>query len=396
MASFKCDFVSVAVQRIVFPSRLATFLFCTAAILISSSEVMAEQVDVWFGTSTPRGGLSKGIYHAKFDTEKGKLTSPTLAAEINSPGFLAKHPTADLLYAVGSVDGKASVAAFRIESNNKSATLTLINSAEIGDGGAAHVSVDHTGKFLLTAQYGGGSTGFFGLADDGSITKRLQLEKHEGGSGVVDRRQDSSHAHWTGFSPDNRFAFVPDLGLDKVVIYKFDADAGTITPHGFGVCPPGGGPRHMKFHPDGKHIYVLNELALTITLFAYDAEAGTMTPLDTVQTLTDKVKAKETFNSASEIRVHPSAKFVYSANRGHDTISVFTVDPETKKLTFVESEPIRGGWPRNFNLDPSGKYVIVAGQDSNTATVFQIDQNTGELTFTRETAMVPSSICVEF
>ncbi len=357
---------------------------------------MAEKVDVWFGTTTPRNGLSKGIYHAKFDCDTGKLSSPTLAAEINSPGFLAKHPTKEVLYSVGNVDGEASVAAFRIESTANDASLSPIGSVPIGDGGAAHVSVDRSGKFLLTAQYGGGSTALFGLTDDGSITKRLQLEKHEGGSGVVDRRQDKPHAHWTGFSPDNRFAFVPDLGLDRVVIYAFDADAGTIKPHGQGVCPPGGGPRHMKFHPDGVHIYVLNELALSITMFAYDHEAGTMKPMQTVQTLTDDVKAKETFNSASEIRVHRSGKFVYSANRGNDTISVFRVDPISKELTFVQSEPIRGGWPRNFNIDPSGKWLIAAGRDSNTATVFGIDPHSGELTFVRETAMVPTPICVEF
>ncbi|QDT12474.1 lactonase family protein [Planctomycetes bacterium K23_9] len=379
--------------------RLPLFSICIAFAIVSmapSDHVMAQQIDVWFGTSTPKNGLSKGIYHAKFDTDSGKLTKPGLAAEISSPGFLAKHPTLDMLYSVGNVDGKASVAAFNVQSTNKSGTLTFVNSAEIGDGGAAHVSVDRSGKFLMTAQYGSGSAALFELADDGSIAKRLQIEKHQGGSGVVDRRQDKPHAHWTGFSPDNRFAFVPDLGMDKVVIYSMDADAKKISPHGFGICPPGGGPRHMKFHPDGDIIYVLNELALSITAFAYDAKAGTMQPIQTVQTLSDAVKAKETFNSASEIRVHPSGKFVYSANRGHDSISVFSVDQSSRQLTFVEWEPIRGGWPRNFNLDPTGKWIIVAGQDSNTATVFKIDPTTGELTFTRETAMVPSSICVEF
>ena len=272
----------------------------------------------------------------------------------------------------------------------------MLNSVEIGDGGAAHVSVDRTGKVLLTAQYGGGSTALFDLADDGSIKSRKQLVKHEGGSRVVANRQNSPHAHWTGTSPDNRFAFVPDLGLDKVVIYKLNADAGTIEPHGFGVCPPGGGPRHMKFSPDGKFVYVLNELALSITTFAYDSAAGTMSAIDTGQTLTESVKEKETFNSASEIRVHESGKFVYSANRGNDSISVFKVDAATGKLSIVETEPIRGGWPRNFNIDPTGKWIVVAGRDSNTATVFEINQETGELTFIRQTAMVPSPICVLF
>ena len=150
----------------------------------------------------------------------------------------------------------------------------------------------------------------------------------------------------------------------------------------------------MKFHPNGKYVYVLNELALSITTFAYDEKAGAMTPIQTVETLSEATKAKETFNSASEIRVHKSGKFVYSANRGNDSISAFRVDESTGKLKLIEVEPIRGGWPRNFSLDPTGKWMIVAGRDSNTATVFAIDPSSGELTFARQTAMVPSPICV--
>ena len=379
--------------------RVIPFVFAVLTVLVtigSGSMCKADQVDVWFGTTTPKNGLSKGIYYAKFNTESGKMTAPALAAEINSPGFLAMHPSGNQLYSVGRVDGKASVVAYAIKKQGGRSSLKFINAVEISDGGAAHVSVDRSGNYLLTAQYGGGSTALFDLADDGSVHSQLQLAKHEGGSRVVDRRQDKPHAHWTGTSPDNQFAFVPDLGLDKVVIYKLDAEKGKLVSHGFGVCPPGGGPRHMKFHPNGKYVFVLNELALSITCFNYDAKAGTMHPFQTIQTLTDEVKAKETFNSASEIRVHSSGKFVYSANRGHDSISVFRVDQATGKLSFVESEPIRGGWPRNFNIDPSGRWIVAAGRDSNTATVFRIDQETGELTFTRQTAVVPSPICVLF
>ena len=382
----------------IFGKRLASLLLALLVFALTAGidSAVAEQVDVWFGTTTPRNGLSKGIYQAKFDTEKGSLSVPTLAAEISNPGFLALHPSKDVLYSVGSQNGQHSVTAYQIEDRGGNSKLTQLNFVETGDGGATHLVADRTGKALLTAQYGGGSTAVFDLADDGSIQSRKQLIKHKGGSGVVDKRQNKPHAHWVGTSPDNRFVFVPDLGMDKVVIYKLDADACQIQPHGFGVCPPGGGPRHMKFSPDGKFVYVLNELALSITTFHYDADAGTMTAIDTVETLPESVKAKEVFNSASEIRVHPSGKFVYSANRGNDTISVFQVDADTGKLSIVETEPIRGGWPRNFSIDPTGNWVVVAGQASNTATVFQIDQTTGELTFVRQTAMVPSPICVLF
>lgn len=353
---------------------------------------VADEVGVWVGTTTPRDGMSKGIYHARFDTASGKLTTPTLAAEISSPGFLAKHPTLDVLYSVGSLQGKASVAAYH--SDASTGTLELINSIEIGDGGAAHVSVDPQGRFLLTAQYGGGSTGMFPLDGEGQILPRSGLVKHGPGSGVVAKRQEKSHAHWTGYSPDNRFAFVPDLGLDKVVIWDISGPSPALKLHGYGVCPPGGGPRHMKFSVDGKRVYVLNELALSVTVFDYDAAAGTMNAVQTVPTLSEAVKASETFNSASEIRVHPSGKFVYSANRGNDTITAFKVDPANGHLSVIEVQPIRGGWPRNFNLDPTGKWLIVAGRESNTLTVFSINADSGELTYTREAKFVPTPICV--
>jgi len=353
-----------------FLQLLATYsLPCCFFFLSIQNFANAEQVDVWFGTTTSNKGLSKGIYHAKFNTDKGTLTNPTLAAEINKPGFLTMHPSGNMLYAVADPASGPAVIAYRIKRSDGQTKLERVNSVAIGDGTGVHLTVDNTGKFLMTAQYGGGSTALFDLADDGSIASRRQLLKHSGGSGIVDRRQDKPHAHWIGTSPDNQFVFVPD---------------------------PGSGPRHMKFHPSGTHIYVLNELTLSITTFAYDPAAGTMTPIQTVETLSEKTKAKEIFNSASEIRVHPSGKFVYSANRGHDSISVFRVDEATKKLTIVEVEPIRGSWPRNFNLDPTGKWLIAAGQKSNTATVFSIDQSSGELTFVRQSATVPSSICVLF
>lgn len=366
------------------------------AMVLSPGTSMAETFDVWFGTATSRNGLSRGIYHARFDSESGKLSRIELAAETESPGFLALHPTRDVLYATGSPDGSATVSAFRITGGDDGSRLEFMNSQEIGDGGAAHLSTDRTGKVLLSAQYGGGSTAVFPLQDDGSIGPRADLAKHKGGSGVVPRRQDAPHAHWVGTSPDNRFAFVPDLGMDKVVIWKLDVEEPGISPHGFGICPPGSGPRHMKFHPDGEVIYVLNELALTVTAFRYDAEAGTMTPFQTIETISEQVKSKEVANSASEIVVHPSGRFAYSANRGNDTITSFEVDPSTYELTYIDRVAVRGGHPRNFNLDPTGRWLLAAGRDSHTVATFSIDDDSGVITFTGEIAMVPSPICIVF
>ena len=207
---------------------------------------------MWIGTTTPRGGPSKGIYHATLNTDNGKLTRPSVVAEMNSPGFVTLHPNGKVLYATGNLGGTPSVVAYRIRRTGGQVGLALLNSQPVGDGGAAHLATDRTGKVLITAQYGGGSTAIFPLAEDQSIGARSQLLKHEGGSRVVAGRQDKSHAHWVGTSPDNRFVFVPDLGLDKVMIYRLDAEQAKLTQHGFGQSPAGGGPRHMKFHTSGK------------------------------------------------------------------------------------------------------------------------------------------------
>ncbi len=353
-----------------------------------------EMVDVWIGTG--RGQLSKGIYHTRLNTSNGKLSDVDLAAECDGPGFIAMHPNRTRLYTVCELNKKPVVAAYAIEANKGQSTLKLLNSVEIGDGGAAHVSVDPTGKTLLTAQYGTGSVGVFSLKEDGSIRERTQLMKHEGASKIDAKRQDAPHAHWTGFSPDNRFAFVPDLGMDKVMIYRFDAAASKIESHGFGQLPPGSGPRHMKFDTTGKFIFVLNELALSITVFRYDVQAGTMTALNTVETVPEKEKAKEQAISASEIRVHPNGKFVYSANRGHDTITGFSFDASKGQLNLIERVPIRGATPRNFNIDPSGQWLLAAGQDSNTLASFAINPQSGELTYNRSVVNTPAPICVLF
>ena len=360
-----------------------------------AAEPSAEKLlDVWIGTS--RAKPSRGIYHCTLNTSSGKLTEPQLVAEMAGPGFLAMHPEGHHLYAVGNLNQKPSVVAYKILREGKTPTLELDNALEIGDGGAAHVAVDRMGKTLLTAQYGGGSVAAFSLHPDGSLNERTTLINHQGGSGVVKGRQEASHAHWAGVSPDNRFAFVPDLGLDKVMIYELDADNATLKPSGFGKVPAGGGPRHMKFHPNGKWIYVLNELALSVTVFDYDEKTGEMTPKQTIPTVAKTLLAKELFKSASEIRVHPNGRFVYSANRGHDTITAFRVNQDTGELSVIEVENVRGATPRNFNLDPSGQWLLAAGQDSHTLAAFAVNQETGELTYNRSNVTAPSAICVLF
>lgn len=367
---------------------------CLLMTMGSMNIAKPAEVDVWLGTGNHP--LSQGIYHCLLDTETGKLSESKLVAEMQGPGFLAIHPNGNMLYAVGTLDSTASVVAYRIAATGKNARLERDSSAAIGDGGAAHVSVAPGAKALLTAQYGAGSTAVFSLTPDGSIVERTQLVKHQGGAGVVGTRQDSSHAHWTGYSPDGKFAFVPDLGLDKVVIYKYDPQTGSIQEHGFGQVPPGGGPRHMKFHTNGKWIYVLNELDLSVSVFDYDAAAGTMTLKQTIPTVSKAELAKELFKSCSEIRVHPNGKFIYAANRGHDTLTVFSVDQATGELAEVEIENARAVTPRNFNLAPGAQWIVVGGQDSHTLACFAVDSTSGELTYNRSVISTPAPICVLF
>jgi 6-phosphogluconolactonase len=292
--------------------------------------------------------------------------------------------------------GNQVVAAMAIEGPQDKKSLTPINALPIGDGGAAHVSLDTSGKTLLTAQYGSGSVAVFSVNPNGSIQERTQLIKHEGGSRVVPGRQDTPHAHWTGFSSDNRFAFVPDLGLDRVVIYSVDAERSKLTPHGVGIVPPGSGPRHMKFHPNGRWVYVLNELSLSVTVFDYDSKAGTMTPRQTIETVPAAELAREIAKSASEIRVHENGKFVYSANRGHDSITAFEVNQSNGELKVIQCENARAVTPRNFNISPDGNWLLTAGQSSHTLAAFRLDNSTGRLTFNQNCVFAPSAICVLF
>ena len=377
--------------------RFGSIVLLLASCMFAMSPLnsaCADEIDVWLGTSASR--LSKGIYHCRLDSERGRLSESKLVAEISGPGFLALHPRHDVLYAVGALADEPSVVAYKIASDASGASLSLMNSQPIGDGGAAHLAVDATGSMLITAQYGAGSVAVFPLRDDGSLGARSQLLEHEGAARVHPTRQEAPHAHWAGFSPDNRFAFVPDLGLDQVVIYRVDADAGRLTPHGHGDVPPGAGPRHMKFHPGGKWIYVLNELDLSVTVFDYDAQAGTMTPKQTIRTVSRRGVAKEQFATSAEIRIHPTGKFVYASNRGHDTITAFSVAPDSGELTVVEREHVRGATPRNFALDPSARWLLAGGQDSHTLASFAVNQETGELVYNRSVIHTPSPICVLF
>lgn len=369
-----------------------SFLFAA----LTTTAIAGDNYLVYFGCqTTPKNG-SKGIYVSRFNSATGELSDPTLAVEAGSPGFLAIHPDQKHLYAIGDLAGsekkEGGVSAFKIELPE--GKLSLINQVSSIGQGPCHVGLDRTGKMAMIANYGGGSVASYAIQSDGSLSEAVTFVQHEGSS-VNPRRQAGPHAHSMNVSPDNRYAFACDLGLDKVLIYKIDPSTGKMTAHAEAAAPAGGGPRHLAFHPNGKFVFVNNELDMTVTSFAYDADKGSLTEIATVSTLPEADRGKEGFSTAETV-VHPNGKFVYVSNRTHDTLAVFTCDPNTGRLTLVQNAPAEGEIPRNFCLDPSGKWMIVGHQNSGTAAVLKVDQESGKLTFSGKKIPVGGAICVRF
>lgn len=365
-------------------------VFILSAFNITSA-CLGDEQSVWIGMGAANNGQKEGIYRTTLDTKTGSLTAPELAVEIGAPEFLAIHPNGKRLYAACKfADGKPGVAAYEIGDDKRS--LKLINTEPTGDGGACHLAVDHSGRLLFTAQYGTGTVAVFPLASDGKLLPRSELVKHEG-TGPNKQRQEAPHPHWVGADPSNRFLLVPDLGSDRVVIYEIDFETGKLVPHGSGSCPPGSGPRHLVFHPNGKFAYVLNELQIAVTAFEYDKKTGTLKPIQTIESLPEDLR--ENACSGAEICIHPEGKSLYASTRGHDSVSAFRIDPETGKLTLIEREAIRGSHPRSVNLEPKGNWLLAAGRDSNTISAFQIDPKSGGLVYGK-VVNSPAPICVEF
>lgn len=356
---------------------------------------MKGKLRVYIGSYTR--GQSEGIYVSELDLESGKLAEPRLAAEAVNPSFVAIHPDGAHLYAVGEIDdfeGKKTggVSAFEIVDDG---TLKLINQQSSGGGGPCHLIVDNSGQCVLVANYGGGSVACLPIMKDGSLKEASTFIQHEGSS-VNPQRQAGPHAHSINVDAANRIAVAADLGLDKVMIYRLDPEAGKLVPNDppSVSVPPGGGPRHFVFHPSGKFAYTNNEMTSTVTAMEYDADNGKLSPIQTTSTL--PASYKEEGNSTAEVRVHPNGHFLYVSNRGHNSIAIFAIDPSTGKLTPVGHESTRGEIPRNFNLDPSGRYLLAANQNTDNVVVFRVDANTGKLEATGSEIEVGNPVCIRF
>lgn len=349
----------------------------------------------WAFIGTYTGKNSKGIYRLEFDSATGKLSGAQLAAEVGSPSFLAIHPKQTHLFCVceGGLPGKKGGGVGSYTLDQATGELKLVNlESSVGDG-PCHIVVDANAKHVLMANYGGGSVAVLPINEGGKLGEASCFIQHTGSS-VNKSRQSEPHAHSINLDKANKFAIVADLGIDKLLVYKYDAAKGKIvanTPAALDLAG-GDGPRHFSFHPSKPFAYTNNELSSSVTALTYDAEKGTFKKLNTLSTLPEPTKG----NSTAEVLVHPNGKFVYVSNRGHNSIAIFSVNQDTGELKAVGHQGKGINIPRNFNIDPSGKWMLVANQDGNSVIVFKIDTDTGMLTPTEEKAEVGSPVCIKF
>ena len=361
-----------------------------------AAESPASQSDVlWVYVGTYTKSPDAGINFLTFDRAKGKLTHPVVVAATPNPSFLASNPRKPVLYAINEVselEGRpgGGVRAYAVQP--KSGKLALLNQQPSGGPGPCHVNVDRTGQTVLVANYGGGSVASFPVRPDGGLAPAASIDLHHGSS-VNSSRQTGPFAHCVAIDPANRFVLSADLGIDKVMIYRLNAATGSLAPHQPASVDTarGAGPRHIVFHPNGRFVFVVNELDSTIGVFRYNAARGSL------QAAAVRINPAAGFcgaNTAAEIQLHPSGRFLYASNRGHDSIAVFAVDPGTGMLHSLGHQATLGNNPRHFAIDFSGRYLLAANQDGGNVVVFRIDSQSGMLQPTGVSVAIPMPVCV--
>lgn len=369
----------------------------TLCLTLTAANLMpaAHQL-ILLGTYTPKDSTSRGIYAVQLDTVTGELSQPVLAAETPNPTFLALSPNGRVVYTLGdsaAVNGESGGAAVAFNLDRTTGKLSPLNAQPTGGGSLAHLGLDATGKTLVTISYNGGQITSFPIEADGKIDPRQSSFTSAGPLGPQSARQDKPHPHSVTYSPDNHFAYVCDLGRDKIICYRLDAATATLTPSAEYATAPGDGPRHSKFSADGRFFYVINELAGSVAVYRCDSQTGSLTHRQSISTLPAHFTGQ---NTTAEIRIHPNGRFVYGSNRGHDSLAVYSRNQEDGTLKLIEIVPSGGGHPRNFNLTPDGAWLICANRDSDNLVVYKVDAITGRLTATGHTATVPRAVCVLF
>lgn len=364
-------------------------------LLLQTVSTFAAESRLYIGTYTRGDSASEGIYTAIFNDETGQLTKPVLAAKADNPSFLAIHPTRSLLFAcieTNDYQGQptGAVAAYRCGEDGQ---LTLINEQPSRGGAPCHCNVDATGRFLLVANYLGGNTSVFPIEEDGSLGAASCTINHIG-SGPNKGRQEAPHAHSVNLSDDNRFAYVADLGIDRIMTYRFDAQNGRLVPSALPATAtvPGGGPRHFALHPNGRLAFTNNELTCQVTSFARAPQSGRLTVIGHFSTIPDGFDGRR---STAECLVHPSGKFLYVSNRGHESLAVYGVEQSTGKLTRLEIVSSGGREPRNFRLTADGKWLLAENQNSDSIQIFQV-QNDGTLRPHGPPVSAARPVCIRF
>jgi 6-phosphogluconolactonase len=374
-------------------------LFCLASLSLSAfaAPTPQEKYIFYVGTYTEDGTNSKGIYAYGFDPKTGEVAPLGVAAETTNPSFVALSPNGRFLYAVNEVGNykgpnSGGVSVFSVD--HASGKLTFLNEVATRGADPCYITVDKMGKFVLVANYTGGSVAVFPVLADGKLGEASAFVQHTG-KGTNPERQEGPHAHSIDLAPDNRFAYVDDLGLDELLVYKFDGAKGTLTPNDppFAKLDAGSGPRHFALSPSGKFAYVISEMGRSVTVFSNDAASGKLQRLQTVSTLPKDFTGR---NDDAEIEIHPSGKYLYASNRGNESIAVYAIDPEKGTLALVEIAPTGGKEPRSFAIDPTGRFLFAANQKSDNIVVFRIEEKTGRLSPTGKVLNVPSPVCVKF
>ena len=347
---------------------------------------------VYVGTYTQSS--SEGIYIYRLDPATGALSYVATSPPLDEPSFLVIDSNQRYLYAVNEVDefdGEPTGAVSALEIDAATGALTLLNQQSSGGVHPCHLDIDADNGCIVVANYSGGTVSMLRIGDDGRLGPP-ETVVHRGSS--VLPRQEQPHAHSITVDPGNTFALVADLGMDKVLIYRINREDGLLEPHAEVAIQAGAGPRHMAFHPNGRFVYLINEIDNTMNAFAYDGVDGRLTELQSVSTLPPNWRGD---SGTAEVRVHPSGKFLYGSNRGHDSIAIYTIDGETGLIRVVDFESTQGQYPRNFNLDPSGTLLLAANHGSDTIYSYWVDQSTGELTPTGHgTDAVGMPVCLKF
>ncbi|MDP4208810.1 MAG: lactonase family protein [Bacteroidota bacterium] len=379
--------------------KLVKKVICMVVLAFSLQLISAQhanEVMVFFGTRVDKP--DRGFSIAYFDTITGKLTNPKFVEASPAPSYFVIHPKGKRFYSVNALDSfpkkwsGGGISAYKLNPSREK--LKLIDRVPSGGAGPCFINFDKGLSHVLVANYNGGTIAVVKLNPDGSFGPQTSLVKHTGKSLNL-TRQDKAHAHSVKVDPSGRFVLSCDLGLDKVFIYRYDGKSGTLLPNNpeFVALKPGSGPRHFSFHPNGKFVYVINELSATITVFSWLSDKGQLKEIETVQTLPADFKGA---NTAAEIEVHPNGKFLYCTNRGHNSISTFSVDSVTGKLRQLQQISSQGDFPRNFAIDPSGRWIILSNHNSDNVAVYRVDTTAGLLTSTGQTVSIPNPYGIQF